>query len=109
MYKVFQNVADRYDLMNDVMSGGVHRLWKDYFIHQLGPMPETKLLDVAGGTGMYNCFIRLPTDFYKFLANLIESQMSASNGTGIFLTSIRSGIISNNGPNLNIDLHQLNH
>ncbi|KAG0290053.1 2-hexaprenyl-6-methoxy-1,4-benzoquinone methyltransferase [Linnemannia gamsii] len=37
--------------MNDVMSGGVHRLWKDHFMRTLAPTPGTKLLDVAGGTG----------------------------------------------------------
>jgi len=37
--------------MNDVMSAGVHRLWKDHFIRRLAPQPGTKLLDVAGGTG----------------------------------------------------------
>ena len=51
MYEVFENVAKNYDLMNDTMSGGVHRLWKDYFMKQLSPTPGTKLLDVAGGTG----------------------------------------------------------
>ncbi|KAK7487932.1 hypothetical protein BaRGS_00020833 [Batillaria attramentaria] len=51
VYEVFENVASRYDLMNDVMSGGVHRLWKDHFMRQLSPMPGTKLIDVAGGTG----------------------------------------------------------
>lgn len=48
---VFSNVATKYDMMNDVMSGGVHRLWKDEFINHLNPIPGTKLLDVAGGTG----------------------------------------------------------
>jgi demethylmenaquinone methyltransferase / 2-methoxy-6-polyprenyl-1,4-benzoquinol methylase len=50
---VFDRVASRYDLMNDLMSGGVHRLWKDALINWLGPsssVPST-LLDVAGGTG----------------------------------------------------------
>lgn len=51
MYEVFKNVAEKYDLMNDVMSAGVHRLWKDEFIRTLAPLPGTKLLDVAGGTG----------------------------------------------------------
>ncbi|OAJ43133.1 hypothetical protein BDEG_26514 [Batrachochytrium dendrobatidis JEL423] len=37
--------------MNDFMSGGVHRLWKDHFINSLAPSPTTKLIDVAGGTG----------------------------------------------------------
>ena len=48
---VFHNVADKYDLMNDAMSAGVHRIWKDHFVEQLCPDPGTKLLDVAGGTG----------------------------------------------------------
>jgi 2-methoxy-6-polyprenyl-1,4-benzoquinol methylase len=37
--------------MNDVMSVGIHRLWKDYFMQLLSPTPGTKLVDVAGGTG----------------------------------------------------------
>lgn len=51
VYNVFHNVAEKYDLMNDVMSGGIHRLWKDYFIYKMHPVPGTRLLDVAGGTG----------------------------------------------------------
>ncbi|CAG8433462.1 5295_t:CDS:2 [Ambispora gerdemannii] len=49
--QVFANVASNYDLMNDAMSIGVHRLWKDHFIRSLAPGPGTKLIDVAGGTG----------------------------------------------------------
>ena len=49
--KVFVNVAFRYDLMNDLMSAGLHRLWKDSFIDWLAPRKNTHLLDVAGGTG----------------------------------------------------------
>lgn len=49
--KVFSSVAGKYDVMNDCMSFGVHRLWKDHFIHTMAPGPGTKLLDVAGGTG----------------------------------------------------------
>lgn len=37
--------------MNDVMSGGIHRLWKDYYVKRLSPDRTTRLLDVAGGTG----------------------------------------------------------
>ncbi|KAL4224325.1 2-hexaprenyl-6-methoxy-1 [Mactra antiquata] len=51
VYSVFKNVADKYDLMNDAMSGGIHRLWKDHFIRRLNPKQGTKLIDVAGGTG----------------------------------------------------------
>jgi demethylmenaquinone methyltransferase / 2-methoxy-6-polyprenyl-1,4-benzoquinol methylase len=48
---VFDSVAGRYDLMNDLMSGFVHRRWKDEMIARMAPRPGQKLLDVAGGTG----------------------------------------------------------
>lgn len=48
---VFTSVASRYDVMNDVMSVGVHRLWKDAMMDWLAPRPGQRLLDVAGGTG----------------------------------------------------------
>lgn len=48
---VFSSVASRYDIMNDLMSGGVHRLWKDAMMDWLAPRPGQHLLDVAGGTG----------------------------------------------------------
>ena len=48
---VFDNVAEKYDIMNDVMSGGLHRVWKNDFIRELRPTPGMHLLDVAGGTG----------------------------------------------------------
>jgi demethylmenaquinone methyltransferase/2-methoxy-6-polyprenyl-1,4-benzoquinol methylase len=48
---VFDSVASRYDLMNDLMSLGIHRLWKDTLIRQINPRPHMKFLDVAGGTG----------------------------------------------------------
>jgi demethylmenaquinone methyltransferase/2-methoxy-6-polyprenyl-1,4-benzoquinol methylase len=48
---VFSSVAARYDLMNDLMSGGVHRLWKEHLVDWLAPRPGIALLDVAGGTG----------------------------------------------------------
>ncbi|KAL0117817.1 hypothetical protein PUN28_008896 [Cardiocondyla obscurior] len=51
VYSVFENVAKSYDLMNDVMSVGIHRIWKDIFIQELGPTHGTRLLDSAGGTG----------------------------------------------------------
>ncbi|MBS0472502.1 MAG: bifunctional demethylmenaquinone methyltransferase/2-methoxy-6-polyprenyl-1,4-benzoquinol methylase UbiE [Proteobacteria bacterium] len=49
--EVFSSVASKYDLMNDLMSGGVHRLWKDAFVEWLNPQPGWRSLDVAGGTG----------------------------------------------------------
>ena len=48
---LFARVAGRYDLMNDLMSAGVHRLWKAALIDWLAPRPGLRLLDLAGGTG----------------------------------------------------------
>jgi demethylmenaquinone methyltransferase/2-methoxy-6-polyprenyl-1,4-benzoquinol methylase len=48
---VFERVADRYDLMNDLMSAGVHRVWKDMAIARLNPQPGERIIDCAGGTG----------------------------------------------------------
>ena len=48
---VFHSVAQRYDLMNDLMSGGMHRLWKDRFVARVKPRPGEDILDMAGGTG----------------------------------------------------------
>jgi demethylmenaquinone methyltransferase/2-methoxy-6-polyprenyl-1,4-benzoquinol methylase len=48
---VFSSVARRYDLMNDLMSGGMHRLWKDRFVARVKPRPGDHILDMAGGTG----------------------------------------------------------
>lgn len=49
--QVFSSVARRYDLMNDLMSGGMHRLWKDRFVARVKPHPNERILDMAGGTG----------------------------------------------------------
>ena len=49
--KIFQDVFDKYDLMNDLMSLGIHRLWKKNFIYWLNPQKNTTLIDVASGTG----------------------------------------------------------
>lgn len=49
--QVFSSVAPKYDLMNDLMSFGLHRLWKKEMLKEINPAPHEKLLDVAGGTG----------------------------------------------------------
>ncbi|MDD3182782.1 MAG: bifunctional demethylmenaquinone methyltransferase/2-methoxy-6-polyprenyl-1,4-benzoquinol methylase UbiE [Alphaproteobacteria bacterium] len=49
--EVFSSVASKYDIMNDLMSGGLHRLWKDHFVRQMRPRAGESILDVAGGTG----------------------------------------------------------
>lgn len=69
--RVFSNVAQRYDVMNDLMSFGVHRLWKDALIDWLSPSPGAQLLDVAGGTGDIA---------FRFLDKL-GSKVSASRAT----------------------------
>lgn len=63
MYKVFENVAQKYDVMNDAMSLGIHRLWKDTLLHVMNPQPGAQLLDMAGGTGkpLFTCsWIKTP-------------------------------------------------
>jgi len=49
--QVFSSVARRYDLMNDLMSGGMHRLWKDRFVARVKPRAGDEIVDMAGGTG----------------------------------------------------------
>ena len=49
--QVFDGVAGRYDLMNDLMSGGLHRAWKDRFVRRVRPRAGERVLDMAGGTG----------------------------------------------------------
>lgn len=61
---MFEDVAASYDLMNDAMSMGVHRIWKDMFIERLAPSHGTKLLDMAGGTG------DIAFRYLKYLKNL---------------------------------------
>lgn len=51
VHGVFSNVASKYDVMNDAMSMGIHRLWKDAMMDWLAPRTDQRLLDVAGGTG----------------------------------------------------------
>ena len=52
VHGVFSRVASKYDVMNDLMSGGVHRIWKDAMMDWLAPRSGQRLLDVAGGTGV---------------------------------------------------------
>ena len=51
---VFHSVAQQYDIMNDLMSFGIHRLWKRFTIDASGVRPGNKVLDLAGGTGDFN-------------------------------------------------------
>ncbi|AXK38333.1 bifunctional demethylmenaquinone methyltransferase/2-methoxy-6-polyprenyl-1,4-benzoquinol methylase UbiE [Crenobacter cavernae] len=49
--EVFHSVAQKYDVMNDLMSGGMHRVWKHFTLNTAGVKPGDKVLDIAGGTG----------------------------------------------------------
>ena len=51
MATVFSSVAKKYDVMNDAMSAGMHRLWKDKFVRRVKPREGEQILDMAGGTG----------------------------------------------------------
>ena len=56
---VFDSVSSRYDLMNDLMSGGLHRLWKRFTVEASGVRPGERVLDIAGGTGdLARLFVR---------------------------------------------------
>lgn len=74
---VFHSVAARYDLMNDLMSGGVHRLWKRFTIELAGVRAGQKVLDIAGGTGdlSYAFARRVGRDGMVVLADINESML----------------------------------
>ena len=58
---VFHSVAAKYDIMNDLMSAGVHRIWKRFTIELSGVRPGHQVLDIAGGTGVFRRY-RPPSD-----------------------------------------------
>jgi len=82
--EVFHNVADSYDLMNDAMSLGIHRVWKDYFMKKLDPGPTTKLLDVAGGTGDIS---------FRFLDHVGKAALSREDGANVTVFDINASML----------------
>ena len=75
---VFTSVASRYDIMNDVMSGGIHRLWKDAMMDWLAPRDGQRLLDVAGGTGDIAIrFLRRAPGASAVVCDLTESMLAS--------------------------------
>jgi demethylmenaquinone methyltransferase/2-methoxy-6-polyprenyl-1,4-benzoquinol methylase len=82
VHGVFSSVASRYDLMNDLMSGGVHRLWKEAMIDWLAPRPGMRLLDVAGGTGDISIrFLkRLKGDGHATVCDLTSAMLDEGAG-----------------------------
>ncbi|NRA98533.1 MAG: bifunctional demethylmenaquinone methyltransferase/2-methoxy-6-polyprenyl-1,4-benzoquinol methylase UbiE [Rhodobacteraceae bacterium] len=78
VHGVFTNVANRYDVMNDVMSLGIHRLWKDAMMDWLAPQPHQRLLDVAGGTGdIAFRFLKRAPGASAVVLDMTESMLSA--------------------------------
>lgn len=75
---VFSSVASRYDVMNDVMSLGIHRIWKDAMMDWLAPRRGQKLLDVAGGTGDISFrFLRRAGEGHATVCDLTEPMLVA--------------------------------
>lgn len=86
---VFDSVANRYDLMNDAMSLGIHRLWKKEFIAALAPRPGETFLDVAGGTG------DIAFGIHKTLQNRPDlAALSPVNGNTITVCDINESMLS---------------
>ncbi|HZT52540.1 MAG TPA: bifunctional demethylmenaquinone methyltransferase/2-methoxy-6-polyprenyl-1,4-benzoquinol methylase UbiE [Stellaceae bacterium] len=83
--RVFDSVADRYDLMNDLMSGGVHRLWKAYLIDRLNPRPGQVLLDIAGGTGdvAFRFLARAGEDAQAIVCDVNEAMLARGRDRAI--------------------------
>ena len=86
--RVFQDVFDKYDLMNDLMSLGIHRLWKKKFVNWLNPQKNTLLLDVASGTGDIAKIFLKKVDYKSFvfcvdenknMLNLNKKRLQANN------------------------------
>ncbi len=76
VHGVFTNVASKYDVMNDVMSGGVHRIWKDAMMDWLAPRNGQRLLDVAGGTGdVAFRFLRRAPEASAVVCDMTESML----------------------------------
>lgn len=75
---VFTNVASKYDIMNDLMSGGLHRVWKDAMMDWLAPRAGQRLLDVAGGTGdIAFRFLKRAPEAEAVVLDLTESMLVA--------------------------------
>ncbi|XP_044131371.1 2-methoxy-6-polyprenyl-1,4-benzoquinol methylase, mitochondrial [Bufo gargarizans] len=80
VYHVFESVAKKYDVMNDSMSLGIHRLWKDWLVRHMNPTPGTQLLDVAGGTGdvAFRFINYIHAQREKFNRNKLDHQQNLS-------------------------------
>ena len=89
--KVFDSVASKYDMMNDVLSLGIHRLWKKHFVEDcVCPLPGGKFLDVAGGTGDIAFKI---TDIIRAREQSFGLVPKASDGTKVVVCDINESML----------------
>ena len=80
VHGVFTNVASKYDVMNDAMSMGIHRIWKDAMMDWLAPRSGQKLLDVAGGTGDISFrFLKRAGKAHATVLDMTESMLIAGS------------------------------
>ena len=79
VHGVFTSVASKYDVMNDAMSLGIHRIWKDAMMDWLAPRPGMRLLDVAGGTGdiSFRFLDRVKSQGHATVLDMTESMLIA--------------------------------
>ncbi|KAI8542365.1 hypothetical protein RHMOL_Rhmol08G0133100 [Rhododendron molle] len=91
---VFSSVASNYDLMNDVMSGGLHRLWKDRLISKLNPFPGMRHLDVAGGTGdvAFRILESLNSVSYRPVQDVLQDNLQEE--TQIYVCDINTNMLN---------------
>lgn len=81
--EVFHSVAHKYDLMNDLMSGGLHRIWKHFTISKANVKPGQKVLDIAGGTGDLSLSFAKAVGLYR------------ETGGQVWLTDINASMLKN--------------
>ena len=89
--RVFQDVSEKYDFMNDLMSFGIHRIWKQSFINWLNPQKNTKLIDVASGTGDIAKIFLKKTNFKSLVYCIDENKemLNVSKKKFHYLTNIK--------------------
>ncbi|KAF6163474.1 hypothetical protein GIB67_029323, partial [Kingdonia uniflora] len=91
---VFSNIASNYDLMNDLMSAGLHRLWKHRLVAKLHPFPGMKHLDVAGETGdvAFKILENVNSISYRALQHGLEDDLQGE--TEIYICDINPNVLS---------------
>mmetsp|Transcript_13286 Transcript_13286/g.26482 ORF Transcript_13286/g.26482 Transcript_13286/m.26482 type:complete len:303 (-) Transcript_13286:2988-3896(-) len=91
--EVFDSVAPSYDIMNDLMSGGLHRVWKDRFVEKLAPFPGMKHIDVAGGTGDVACRVLRAIQSAEQLQTQSESTTDMDSDSTVTVFDINAAML----------------